>query len=103
MVQKGGFMEALEPTHDRRSFLGKLGKTLGVGLGLSLATSESALGRSGSCETQCHPVAGSCETACCTGNPPCPTNLFHCITACGYDYYQCMARSCGASFCLDGC
>ena len=88
---------------NRKMFLASLGKTLAVGLGLGLLTSEKASATTAGCETRCFPVSGSCDSACCTGSPPCPTNLFHCITDCGYDFYQCYAQSCANAFCLNGC
>ena len=96
-------METLEEraahsVHDRRSFLGKLGKTLAVGLGFGLVTSAGAAARTDACAIYCSPVGSSCSTACCD-NPPCSTNLFHCTTLCGYDYYQCMSHAC-SGFCF---
>ena len=92
-------MESVEESlKDRRSFLGQLGKTLGVGLGLGLVASKAAHATSSACAIFCSPVSGSCSSACC-GTPPCPTKLFHCTTLCGYDFYQCLDHAC-SGFCL---
>jgi hypothetical protein len=80
-------------SHDRRSFLAQLGKTLSVGLGLGLVAATSAEGATSACAITCYPVSGSCSSACCS-NPPCATHLFHCYANCGYNYYKCLSHSC---------
>ena len=92
-------VKPVEAPKDRRSFLGQMGKTLAVGLGLGAFMSSSASASTTACAIFCSPVSGSCASACCSTTPPCPTKLFHCTTLCGYDYYQCMDHAC-SGFCF---
>jgi hypothetical protein len=80
---------------DRRSFLGKLGKTLAVGLGLSVVLPRPALAlnnvrcdcRNGTCPSGCGPNCFWCTypAACggggdwiCASTHPCSTFYFSC-------------------------
>jgi hypothetical protein len=100
---KGGVSmeEADALTHDRRSFLGKLGKTLAVGLGFGLLTGERAGGTSNVCGIYCFVV--SCGSGTCN-NQPCSGNCFHCVsTPCGYDYWDCSTHACSSYCACPGC
>jgi hypothetical protein len=89
-----------EPIQDRRSFLGQLGKTVAVGLGLGLLTGSSASGRTDACAIYCYQACGySCSAGACPGQPACSGNCFHCVSGCGYDYYECQAHAC-SSYCF---
>jgi hypothetical protein len=88
-------MESLDEertSHDRRAFLGRLGKTLAVGLGFGLLSSTSASGSSTACAIFCSPT--SC-THCATGKYP-----YHCTTLCGYSFNDCLSHSSCSSFCF---
>jgi hypothetical protein len=90
---------ALAP-QDRRAFLGRLGKTLAVGLGFGLLTSGNASARTDVCAIFCSPACGySCSSGGCPGVPACSGNCFYCTTMCGYNYYDCLPNSCGGGFC----
>jgi hypothetical protein len=97
----GDAMESLEERpRDRRSFLGQLGKTLGLGLGLGLLTSTNAGARTNTCAIWCSPACGSsCSNGSCPGVPACSGNCFYCTTMCGYNYYDCLPNSCSSGFC----
>jgi hypothetical protein len=78
--------------HDRRSFLGKLGKTFAVGLGVALVASEPALA---ACDgIICYPVGNGCggdPYGYCNGTV-CGGQCFHC-TGCE-DFYYCTTHTC---------
>jgi hypothetical protein len=78
---------------NRRKFLGNLGKTLAVGLGVALVTSEPAFAQ---CDgIICRPVGNNCSGepfGYCNGTL-CGGQCFHC-TGCGNDFYYCTSHSC---------
>jgi hypothetical protein len=79
-------------SHDRRTFLSKLGKTFAVGLGFGLVAATSASARTDACAIFCSPT--SCTT-CGSGKYP-----YHCTTLCGYDFYDCLSHSTCSGFCF---
>jgi hypothetical protein len=95
-----------EPRPTRRSFLGQLGKTVALGLGLSALAGGAARAAHASataCGITCTPVSGSCSSACCN-NPPCPTKLFSCHNNCdGTNFFKCLSHSCTTYCFSQGC
>ncbi len=85
-----------ELAHDRRSFLGKLGKTLAIGLGFGLLTSASASGTTNSCAIWCEAHCGGPECGTCGSGEYC----YFCRTQCGYDFWSCLSHSPCGSFCF---
>jgi hypothetical protein len=86
---------------DRRSFLGKLGRTFAIGLGVSLVGARSAWATGDACAIFCSPKAGcpSCTTDC-TGS----CHFFHCTTLCGYSFDACLNHGCsGYCFSQNAC
>jgi hypothetical protein len=80
---------------DRRTFLGKVGKTLAVGLGLGLMTSAGASATTDVCGIWCTDQGpGSCCPGC---------HNFHCVSGpCGYEYDDCNSHT--SSYCAcNGC
>jgi hypothetical protein len=77
---------------DRKAFLGRLGKTLAVGLGFGLLTTGTASARTDTCAIFCTPT--SC-TPCGSGSYP-----YHCTTLCGYSFDDCLSHSTCSSFCF---
>jgi hypothetical protein len=79
----------------RRSFLGRLGKMVAVGLGVSLVASETAVAACSG--IICYPVpgGGSCAgNPYCGGNTLCGANCFIC-KGCGEpDFYYCTTHGC---------
>jgi hypothetical protein len=82
-------IDAPDVRHDRSSFLKKLGVTLAVGLGISAATSETALA---ACDgIICYP--GPCNPGDYCQGVLCSGNCFHCV-GCSDDFYLCSQHSC---------
>ena len=79
-----------ERPHNRRRFLGNLGKTLALGLGVSLVASETALA---ACDgIICYPEGPNCRPDYCNG-VLCSGQCFHCV-GCGEDTYYCTSHAC---------
>jgi len=81
--------------HNRRSFLGKLGTTLAVGLGFGLMTSAKARGITDICGIWCTDMGtGGCSSG---------QHSYHCVSSpCGYDYWDCESRT--GNYCAcNGC
>jgi hypothetical protein len=91
----------MEPTraevtkHDRRSFLGNLGKTIAVGLGVTLAASEPALAACDGIICYPYPPGGQCGgNPYCGGSTLCGGQCFIC-KGCGEpDFYYCTTHGC---------
>lgn len=76
-------MQGERVSQDRRAFLGRLGKTLAVGLGFGLITSGSASARTDVCGIWCTDTGG--QGSCQSGQ-----HSYHCVSSpCGYDYWTC--------------
>jgi hypothetical protein len=70
---------------NRRAFLGRLGKTIAVGLGFGLMTGHNALAKADVCGIWCTDTGSQ-------GSCPSGQNSYHCISSpCGYDYWTCEA------------
>jgi hypothetical protein len=88
----------MEPIEDaalqnRRSFLGKLGKTLAIGLGFGLIGGRGAWASTDACAIFCSPKSGCprCNTSNCTSTN---CHSFHCTTQCGYSFDACLNHGC---------
>ena len=82
-------------SQDRRAFIGRLGKTLAAGLGFGLLASGNAFGKADVCGIWCTDMGqGSC---------PSGQHSYHCVSSpCGYDYWDCEART--GNYCAcNGC
>ena len=93
-----------ELTHNRRSFLRNLGKTLAVGVGFGLLTNANASGTTNVCGITCSVVSCGCGGAVCGDVGPCFGNCFYCVSGpCGYSYYECSAHPCTGFCACDNC
>jgi hypothetical protein len=83
-----------EKPQSRRRFFGNLGKTLAVGLGVALVTSEPALAACDGIICHPYPGGGSCGgDPYCGGSTLCGGQCFHC-TGCGDDFMYCTSHTC---------